>query len=47
VLVSVNEPNFDPNNYDTVYSLQPLSPEYGYLVDREDYLDVPIYVKTS
>lgn len=47
VIASVNQPNFDPNNYDDVYSLQPLSPEYAYIVDREDYLDVPIYIKTS
>lgn len=46
VLASANEPNYDPNNYDNVYSLQALSPEYGYLVDSEDYVDVPIYIKT-
>ncbi|MCF7834635.1 penicillin-binding protein 2 [Candidatus Gracilibacteria bacterium] len=47
IIASVNEPSFDPNNYDDVYNLQPLSPEYGYIVDNLDYLDVPIYIKSS
>lgn len=47
IIASVNEPSFDPNNYDDVYNLQALSPEYWYVVDNLDYLDVPIYIKTS
>lgn len=47
VKASVNQPNFNPNNYDDVYSLQPLSPEFAYIVDNLDYVDVPIYIKTG
>jgi cell division protein FtsI/penicillin-binding protein 2 len=47
IKASVNDPNFDPNNYNDVYSLQALSPEYAYIVDNEHYVDVPIYIKTG
>ncbi len=45
VLASANAPDFDPNNYNDIYRLQPLSPEQARLADNLTYLDFPIYVK--
>lgn len=47
VLASANAPDFDPNNYNDIYRLQPLSPDQAQLVDNLTYLDFPIYIKTG
>lgn len=41
-----NYPTFDPNDYNKSYDLQPLSPEYQYLIGNNTYIDIPIRIET-
>jgi cell division protein FtsI/penicillin-binding protein 2 len=43
---SVNAPSFNPNTFNDVYQLKPLSPSQAYLINDSSYVDFPIYVKT-
>lgn len=43
---STNAPNYDPNNFDDAYVLEPLSPDYAYIIDDTTNIDVPVYIKT-
>lgn len=46
VKAMVNAPAYDPNNFDDAYTLTPLWPEYGYIIDDITHIDVPVYIKT-
>jgi cell division protein FtsI/penicillin-binding protein 2 len=46
VIASANAPDFDPNHYNDIYTIKPLTEEQWYIVDNETYLDFPVYVKT-
>jgi hypothetical protein len=46
VIASANAPDFDPNHYNDSYTIQPLAPEQGYIVDNQTFLDFPVYIKT-
>lgn len=46
IKASANYPTFNSNNYNDAYTLMPLNPELGYLIDNETYVDIPIYIKT-
>lgn len=46
VYASANAPDFNPNHYNDVYTLQPLQPEQWYIVDNETFVDFPVYIKT-
>lgn len=43
---SVTYPNFNPNNYQDAFELQPLSLDYRYVIDDETTTDIPVYMKT-
>ncbi len=42
---SVSYPNYDPNNYEEAYFLQPLSPKYDYILKDETMVDIPVYIE--
>lgn len=46
IKASANYPSYDPNNYNNAFTLQPLGPEYWYMVDDLSYIDNPVYIKT-
>ena len=46
VKASVSLPTYNPNNYNDAYTIIPLSPEYGYLIDDETYNEIPVYIYT-
>lgn len=47
VLASANAPDFDPNNYNEIYTLKPLDPEQAQIVDNITFLDFPVYIQTG
>jgi len=47
VIASANAPSFDPNNFNDVYQLKPLSPDKAYLIDDPTHIDFPIYIQTG
>lgn len=47
VIASANAPSFDPNNFNDVYQLKPLSPDQAYLIDDPTHIDFPIYIQTG
>jgi cell division protein FtsI/penicillin-binding protein 2 len=46
IVSSANAPSFNPNTFNDIYQLKPLSPEQAYLINDTSYIDFPIYVKT-
>lgn len=46
VKAMVNAPTYDPNSFDDAYTLMPLGPELGYVVDDTTHIDIPLYVNT-
>ncbi len=47
IKASVSYPNYDPNNYEQSYFLQPLSPKYDYLLKDETMVDRPVYIEDT
>jgi cell division protein FtsI/penicillin-binding protein 2 len=39
VKAMVNAPTYDPNSFDDAYTLMPLGPELGYVVDDTTHID--------
>lgn len=46
VKASATYPTYNPNNYNDAFTLQPLTPEYWYMVDDLSYTEDPVYIKT-
>ena len=46
IKASASFPTYNPNNYNDAYTMVPLSPEYGYLIEDETYNEVPVYIYT-
>ncbi len=46
VKASATYPSYNPNNYNDVFTLQPLSPKYGYMLDNLSYVEHPIFINT-
>ena len=46
VKASANYPSYNPNNYNDAFTLQPLWPEHGYMVDDMSYIENPVFIKT-
>ncbi len=46
VKASASYPSYNPNNYNDAFTLQPLGPEYGYVVDDLSYIENPVYIQT-
>ncbi len=46
VVAMTNYPTFDPNKYNQSYDIQPLWPEYSYLLGDDTYFDIPIWIET-
>lgn len=46
VKASATYPSYNPNNYNDAFTLQPLGPEYGYMIDDLSYVENPIYIRT-
>ncbi len=47
IKASVNYPNFDPNNYSKYYTVQPLSYEKRYIIDEDQYMDIPVLIEDN
>lgn len=47
VKASANYPTYNPNNYNDVYTLQPLGPEQWYILDDQTRIDTPVFIKTG
>ena len=47
VKAMVNAPTYDPNSFDDAYTLMPLGPKLGYVVDDTTHIDIPLYVNTG
>lgn len=47
VVASASYPSYDPNNFNDAFTLQPLSPDYRYILDDETYIDVPVYISSG
>ena len=46
VIADANYPSYNPNNYNDAYILQPLGPEYKFLIDDLSYIENPVYIQT-
>ena len=46
VKASATYPSYNPNNYNDAFTLQPLGPEYWYMIDDLSYIENPVYIKT-
>jgi len=46
VKASASYPSYNPNNYNDAFTLQPLAPQYGYMVDDLSYIENPLYIMT-
>lgn len=46
IIASASYPNFDANSFNDAFTLKPLDPGLGYVVDDETYIDVPVYIQT-
>lgn len=46
VKASASYPSYNPNNYNDAFTLQPLGPEYGYMIDDLSYIENPVYIQT-
>ncbi len=44
IITSMNYPNFDPNFYEDIYKIKPLTPEDRIIVDNDSYVDIPVLV---
>lgn len=47
VIASATAPNYNPNNYEDIFSIVPLWPSQWYVIDNETYMDIPVYIKTG
>ncbi len=47
VISSASYPSYNPNNYNDAFTLQPLGPEYGYMIDDLSYIENPVYIQTG
>lgn len=46
VVASASYPSYNPNNYNDAFTLQPLWPKYGYMIDDLSYIENPVYIQT-
>ena len=46
IKASATYPSYNPNNYNDAFTLQPLWPEYGYMLDDLSYIENPVYILT-
>jgi len=46
VIASASYPSYNPNNYNDAFTLQPLAPEYRFMVDDLSYIENPVYILT-
>jgi len=46
IKASASYPSYNPNNYNDAFTLQPLWPEYGYVIDDLSYIENPVYIQT-
>ncbi len=46
IKASASYPSYNPNNYNDAFTLQPLWPEYQYLIDDLSYVENPVYINT-
>jgi len=47
IKASANYPSYNPNNYNDAFTLQPLGPEYWYMIDDLSYIENPVYIQTG
>ena len=47
IKASANYPSYNPNNYNDAFTLQPLWPEYWYMIDDLSYIENPVYIQTG
>ncbi len=47
VKASASYPSYNPNNYNDAFTVQPLGPEYGYMIDDLTYIENPVYIQTG
>lgn len=47
IKASASYPSYNPNNYNDAFTLQPLGPEYWYMVDDLSYIENPVYILTG
>lgn len=47
IKASANYPSYNPNNYNDAFTLQPLWPEYSYMIDDLSYIENPVYIQTG
>ena len=46
VKASASYPSYNPNNYNDAFTLEPLGPEYSYMIDNLSYIENPVYIQT-
>lgn len=46
IIASANYPNYNPNNYNDAFTVQPLWPEHGVMIDDISYVEVPVFIFT-
>ncbi|MEI8008579.1 MAG: hypothetical protein WCI00_04090 [bacterium] len=46
VKASASYPSYNPNNYNDAFTLEPLGPEYSYMIDDLSYIENPVYIQT-
>lgn len=42
---AVNYPSFDPNNYSDYYQIELLSYDQRYIIDEDQYMDIPVLIR--
>lgn len=47
IKASASYPSYNPNNYNDAFTLQPLGPDYWYMVDDLSYIENPVYIQTG
>ncbi len=47
IKASVNYPDYDPNFYSDYYTIEPLSYEERYIVDEDQYIDIPVLIEDN
>lgn len=47
IIASANYPNYNPNNYNDAFTVQPLGPDHGAMIDDISYVEVPVFIFTG
>ena len=46
IKASANYPSYNPNDYSSVFELEPLGPQYSFLLDDLSYIEIPVFIET-